>query len=355
MPTVGSHTTSTTDPTSLPSVVDWISSWLTMPASVVDADFGAERERISGIVRSLNERALSDPDARYWQQLLLARIYAVLMRIPDDYAASSAEGSVVLFEVTRLLEEATVAAEDSRIMPGAFDDMPGEGRQYLSWLKDLARHHRVFKHPYYTDFIDNHADRSDLRTYVIQESLVDGRFDDLLAMMQVGTSGSAKLEIAANFWDEMGNGNQEEVHTHLFSKIYDVFEVTEEEMEKAMTASDLLAGNLAVLVCRYRRLYAEAVGFLGMTEWLVPDRFQSVVRAWQRLGLPDAGITYHRLHITIDSQHAAGWFHNVVIPASSSAAMRRGIARGTFWRLNSSARHLDERLANAQARGAAVG
>ncbi len=44
-----------------------------------------------------------------------------------------------------------------------------------------------------------------------------------------------------------------------------------------LTANALLSGNLAVLLCRYRRYYPEAVGFLGMTEWLVPDRFKSVV------------------------------------------------------------------------------
>ncbi|MEV6183551.1 iron-containing redox enzyme family protein [Streptomyces sp. NPDC052015] len=178
----------------------------------------------------------------------------------------------------------------------------------------------------------------------MQESVVDGRFDDLLAMMQVGTSGAAKMEIAQNFWDEMGNGKPEEVHTHLFNKIFEVFEIPADELERSLTANALLSGNLAVLLCRYRQYYPEAVGFLGMTEWLVPDRFVQVVHAWERLGLPDIGIVYHRLHITVDSQHAAGWFHNVVIPAAESEHMRRAIARGTLWRLNSSARYLDERM-----------
>ena len=102
-----------------------------------------------------------------------------------------------------------------------------------------------------------------------------------------------------------------------------------------------------MLVCRYRRLYPEAVGFMGMTEWLVPDRFVNVVRAWERLGLPDVGIVYHRLHITIDSQHAAGWFHRVVLPAAADEHMRRGIARGALWRLDSSHRYLTERLSGS--------
>ncbi|WP_434740803.1 iron-containing redox enzyme family protein [Micromonospora sp. SH-82] len=332
-------------------LVDQISSWLAVPADKVDQDLGEDRGLILSAVHRLNDRAADDPDARHQQQLLLARIYALLTALPDG---ATAEGSVIVYEVTRLLEGATIRSEDGWIDPAVYDVMPGPGQPFLSWLKGTARRHRVFKHPYYADFINHHADSDDLRTYVMQESLVDGRFDDLLAMMQVGTSGTAKMEIAANFWDEMGNGNPAEVHTHLFNKIYDVFDISAEEMESAMTASDLLAGNLAVLLCRYRHLYPEAVGFLGMTEWLVPDRFQNVVRAWERLGLPDVGITYHRLHITIDSQHAAGWFHNIVLPASESAYMRRGIARGVLWRLNSSARHLDERLALARRRTPAV-
>ena len=55
----------------------------------------------------------------------------------------------------------------------------------------------------------------------------------------------------------------------------------------------------ALLLCRYRHMYPESVGYLGMTEWLVPDRFRNVIQAWERLGLPQVGITYHRLHVTI--------------------------------------------------------
>lgn len=329
----------------LDSLVQRISSLLHKPADEVDRSLADKRHEIVADIEALNAAsAAGDATAFYDQQLLLARIYALMTQLPTG---ATAEGSVVLYEVLRLLERATTIAEDGFVPEDAYDDMPVEGKKYLSWLKGLARRHPVFKHPYYTDFIHHHATAEDLRTYVIQESLVDGRFDDLLAMMQTGTSGSAKLEIASNYWDEMGNGNPNEVHTHLFNKIYEVFDITTQEMESALTADDLLAGNLAVMLCRYRNMYPEAVGFLGMTEWLVPDRFQNVVRAWERLGLPDVGITYHRLHITIDSQHAAGWFHNIVLPASDSEVMRRGIARGAMWRLNSSRRHLDRRLALA--------
>ncbi|MBT2447839.1 iron-containing redox enzyme family protein [Streptomyces sp. ISL-43] len=333
----------TAAPTDPLAFVNEISEWLTKPIAEVDAAYAGEaREILLAGIRGLNDEALiGNQKAFYAQQLLLARIYRLHTLIPDG---PTAEGSVVVHEITRLIEDATAHAEDARIEPGLLNEAPEDPHAYLSWLKRLARGHRVFKHAYYHEFIRDQATADDLRTYVMQESVVDGRFDDLLAMMQVGTSGAAKMEIAANFWDEMGNGDLEQVHTLLFNKIFEVFEIPEDELERSLTANALLSGNLAVMLSRYRQFYPEAVGFLGMTEWMVPDRFVQVVHAWERLGLPDIGIVYHRLHITIDSQHAAGWFHNVVVPAAESARMRRAIARGTLWRLNSSARYLDERM-----------
>lgn len=329
-------------------VVDEIRQLLGVPAGQVDRRYpAAERERVLTLFQGLNRLADSgNRQALYLQQLALSSIYSMHTNLPNG---PTAEGSVFVHEITRALETATVDREDSYLVEGQLPEAPEEPKAYLSWLKGLARSHRVFKHPYYTEFIRDRSTEQDLRDYVIQESVVDGRFDDLLAMMQIGSNGPAKMEIAENFWDEMGNGDPEQVHTHLFNKIFEVFDIDDDELARGLTANALLSGNLAVLLCRYRQFYPEAIGFLGMTEWLVPDRFQSVVKAWNRLGLPEVGIVYHRLHITVDAQHAAGWFHNVVLPAATSARMREGIARGALWRLNSSGRYLDERLQNSSA------
>ena len=48
------------------------------------------------------------------------------------------------------------------------------------------------------------------------------------------------MEIATNFWDEMGNGNFAEVHTHLFNNIFKVFDISA-TMERSLTANALLS------------------------------------------------------------------------------------------------------------------
>ncbi len=330
------------------ALVTCITPWLSCPADLVDQEVaGAARVDLLNAVSELN-RAATDggQDAFYAQQLLLARVYGLVTTLPDTLTA---EGSAAVHEMTRLLERATIEGEDRHVDDALMRTAPADPRKFLSWLKDVARAHTAYKHPYYLEFIRNRATREDMRNYVIQESVVDGRFDDLLAMMQVGTHGQAKMEIASNFWDEMGNGDQRHVHTYLFNKIFDVFDISQHDLEKALSAESLLSGNLAVLLCRYRLHYPHAVGFLGMTEWFAPDRFVQVVNAWERLGLPEVGIVYHRLHITVDSRHATGWFHRVVVPGAESPYMREGMARGALWRLNSSGRYLDERLAQIRA------
>ncbi|MEI2778368.1 MAG: iron-containing redox enzyme family protein [Tetrasphaera sp.] len=250
-----------------------------------------------------------------------------------------------------MLEDATLAAEDAQLARtdlclADLDTAPADG--FVPWLKDRVRRHRAFKHPYYREFIRHEASPADLRRYLVQESVVDGRFDDLLALLQLGTDGTTKLEIAENYWDEMGNGDPELVHTLMFSRALDTLAISDVEMREEMSAEGLLSGNLAMLLSRYRETFPEAVGFLAVTEWLVPDRFSNVLAGWRRLGLDPAGIEYHDGHIAIDARHASGWFTNVVKPGTASAPFRRGVTRGALWRLNSSARYLDANLARAR-------
>ncbi|MCZ3387503.1 MAG: iron-containing redox enzyme family protein [Actinomycetia bacterium] len=315
--------------------------WLARPADEVDAEYvdGGRLLDLVGSAAALGERARrGDQAAAFTQQYLLGKLYELSMQLPST---PNAEGSVAVQALVRQLEKDTVRDQDSYIDHELISASPESPDEFVSWLKSLIRSHRVFKHPYWHEFMRNEATPADLRHFVLQESSVDARFDDLLALMQVGTDGATKMEIASNYWDEMGNGQPEQVHTVLFQHIIDHFEITDQELKENLSTSALLGGNLAVLVCRYRSFFSEAVGHLAVAEWLAPDRFAQVLHAWRRLDLPPKGIIYHELHIGIDAHHASAWFAHVVKPLAGDPAARRAIARGALWRADSSARYLD--------------
>ena len=48
-----------------------------------------------------------------------------------------------------------------------------------------------------------------MRWFLTQEVAGEAGFDDLAALTQVKMPQQAKLEIARNYWDEMGRGNPE--------------------------------------------------------------------------------------------------------------------------------------------------
>ena len=63
------------------------------------------------------------------------------------------------------------------------------------------------------------ASWDELVQFLAVEGGPDGGFDDLVAVCQLGLSGSAKLELGKNYWDEMGQGDADGVHTLLHQRM----------------------------------------------------------------------------------------------------------------------------------------
>src|SRR5664280_534485 len=68
-------------------------------------------------------------------------------------------------------------------------------------------------------WLANEATWPEVVNFLALEGGPDGGFDDLIALCQVGLAGSAKLELAQNFWDEMGDGDPDGVHTTLHQRL----------------------------------------------------------------------------------------------------------------------------------------
>src|SRR5438067_12414063 len=86
---------------------------------------------------------------------------------------------------------------------------PGQGDPLFPWLAEQASYPQM-------------------RWFLEQEVAGEAGFDDLVAMTQVKMPVRAKLEMARNYWDEMGRGRAAGMHGPLLSDLAHALDVTAE-------------------------------------------------------------------------------------------------------------------------------
>jgi Iron-containing redox enzyme len=227
------------------------------------------------------------------------------------------------------------------------EGLPSEPSTFAGWFRSAAFAHPLYEHDLYT-FVACDATRAQLEWFFRMECAGEAAFDDLVALGQVGTRGEVKMEMASNYWDEMGKGKKHAVHTHLFHELIDGLSL------EAPAASELpwqvLAGvNVMLWSCIPRRNAFRAQGTLGAVELLAPQRCTRVVHGALRLGIRKKAVVYYGAHAIIDIGHAEGWLEHVVKPqVAAFADSRIGIAEGLLARADASLDYFDYCLAHAR-------
>ena len=147
----------------------------------------------------------------------------------------------------------------------------------------------------------------------------------------------AKLEMARNYWDEMGRGHERGMHGPMLAAV-----VRELQLRPAIenTVWEALAlSNLMVALAANRRYAYQAIGALGVIEMTAPGRVARVNAGLIRLDAPVAARTYFQLHAGLDVKHSKAWNEEVLFPlveADPGAALP--LAEGALMRLAAGAR-----------------
>ena len=181
------------------------------------------------------------------------------------------------------------------------------------------------------EWLADDATDDELVDFLTLEGGPDGGFDDLVAACQIGLAGEAKLELAQNYWDEMGNGDLAAVHTELHHRLVQALDIRSvprsqqpiEALERSVLGS-LLATN--------RQLQPEMVGALGLIELQAGPRCRKVVKALQRLDAPADALPFYEEHAVADPRHGKDWVDHVVATLGTDPAWAAGIVRGARWR-----------------------
>lgn len=181
------------------------------------------------------------------------------------------------------------------------------------------------------EWIAERADIDRLWTYLAMEGGPDGGFDDLVAIGQVGLSGEPKLEMASNYWDEMGRGNLADVHTALH-RVMAAAGKMESIPREDLPVQALERLALGSVLATNRWLQPELVGALGLLELQAGPRCRKVSAGLRRLGAPADMLPFYDEHAVTDPRHGKDWLDRVVAPLAESPRWAAGMLRGAQWR-----------------------
>src|SRR5262249_15797360 len=109
-----------------------------------------------------------------------------------------------------LIEEAFVESAREATAP-LLRNVPMEPDAFLVWFEALREVGPGQNDPLFP-WLAARASREQMRWFLAQEVAGEAGFEDLLAMTQVKMPVTAKLEMARNYWDEMGRGQPKGMH-----------------------------------------------------------------------------------------------------------------------------------------------
>lgn len=210
--------------------------------------------------------------------------------------------------------------------------VPQDVEGFVAWFKGLegsgpGQHDALF------DWLAQEASVADLKWFLTQEAAGEAGFEDLVAMAQVKVpSATAKLELARNYWDEMGRGHEKGMHGPMLDRAVKALELNP-TIEGTVWPSLALANTLTAFATT-RRYAWHAIGALGVVELTAPGRVAKVSQGLKRLGLPSVTRKYFDLHAVLDVRHAEDWITNVLRPlVGEMPACAPFLAEGALIRL----------------------
>jgi hypothetical protein len=280
-------------------------------------------------------RELSGPGFAEFQKGLTAhntrRLEPVL---PDD----AAEDELALEHAVARAEIEFIEAQREAIVP-LVADIPSETNAFMAWferLKDIGPGQGDPLFPW----LAATASTEQMKWFLFQEVAGEAGFDDLLALTQIKMPVQAKLEMARNFWDEMGRGREKAMHGPMLERLARYFDLA--PTPQTVVPESLALGNTMIALARHRRYAYHSAGALGVIEMTAPTRAGHVDQGLRRLKIPPKKRHYFALHAVLDVKHSEEWNREVLRSLVFEDPRRaRAIGEGAVMRLWHGARCFD--------------
>ncbi len=156
-------------------------------------------------------------------------------------------------------------------------------------------------------------------------------------MTQVKLPTAPKLELARNYWDEMGRGCEGGMHGPMLERTTQGLDLRP-SIEATLWQSLALANTMTAFATTRRYAY-HSVGALGVVELTAPTRVAKVAQGLKRLGVEPKLRKYFDLHAVLDVKHSEDWNREAIQPlVAENPGCARYFAEGALMRLLCGAR-----------------
>jgi len=210
-------------------------------------------------------------------------------------------------------------------------EAPTDADGFVAWFEHLKEAGPGQGDPLFP-WLEAEATAAQLTWFFEQEAAGEAGFDDLVAMTQVKLPVQAKLELARNYWDEMGRGQRDGMHGPMLDALVETLQVNP-VIENTVWESLALA-NAMTAMATCRRYAWHSVGALGVIELTAPGRSAMVAKGLKRIGLSNRERRYFDLHAVLDVKHSADWNREALRPLVEEDPRRAtAIAEGALIRL----------------------
>jgi Iron-containing redox enzyme len=254
--------------------------------------------------------------------------------LPDEAPADQLprESRVAAAEVTFVEALRKAIAPQTTAIPSDVDG-------FIEWFERLKERGPGQGDPLFP-WLATRANLEQMTWFILQEVAGEAGFEDLLALTQVKVAVQAKLEMARNFWDEMGRGSGKGMHGPMLARLSDHLKIL--PTPETVVPESLALGNTMVALANHRRYAFHSVGALGVIEMTAPTRAGYVNEGLRRLGIPAKKRHYFAVHAVLDVKHSEAWNREVLRPLVKEDPRRAlAIGEGAVMRLWHGARSFD--------------
>ena len=214
---------------------------------------------------------------------------------------------------------------------GRAAEAPTDADGFVAWFEALEQDGPGQNDPLFP-WLAETASMDEMRWFLTQEVAGEAGFEDLSALTQVKLPQRPKLEIARNYWDEMGRGNPKGMHGPMLEVLSERLGL-EPRIETTVWEALALANTMAGLAANRRYAY-HSVGALGVIEQTAPSRAALVAEGLKRLGVPAGDRHYFDLHAVLDVKHSDAWNAEALHPlVEADPSLAPAIAEGALMRL----------------------